>query len=314
MTRVFRFSLLLAVFFGIDKIVALGRQVLVGRAYGVGRALDAFNAANNLPDALFALISGGALAMAFIPVLSEYLERRDRAAAWGLFSRVANTAFLLTAGLALPLAAFAGPLVRRVVAPGFDPQQQALVAALMRLDLIATLIFSVSGLVIGGLQANQHFLLPALAPILYNVGQIVGVVWLAPHWDIYGLAYGVILGAVLHLGVQIPALIRYGFRWTPRLDWGDPGLRRVAKLMAPRILTLAAIHLIFIATDRFASRLSTGAVTAIAYGWLLMQVPETVIGTAIGTALLPTLSEQAARGDRAALAGSLRRALAAILA
>ncbi|MBI4769204.1 MAG: hypothetical protein HY784_02020 [Chloroflexi bacterium] len=88
MPRLLRASLLLAVFFALDKAVALGRQVLVGRAYGVGRALEAFNAANNLPDALFALISGGALAMAFIPVLSEYLETRDRPAAWGLFWRI----------------------------------------------------------------------------------------------------------------------------------------------------------------------------------------------------------------------------------
>ena len=313
MSHVVRSSLLLAAFFGLDKLIALGRQVIVGRAYGVGQELDAYNAANNLPDALFALISGGALAIAFIPVLSEYLEKRDRVAAWGLFSRVANSAFLITAIFALLIAVLARPLVSRVIVPGFGLEQQTLVVSLMRLNLIATLIFSISGLVIGGLQANQHFLLPALAPILYNVGQVVGVVFFAPRLGIYGLAYGVILGAALHLGIQIPGLVRYGFAWTPRLDWADPGIRRVAKLMAPRILTLGAIHLIFISTDNFASNLGVGAVTAIAYGWLLMQVPETVIGTAIGTALLPTLSERVARGERAALARSLKRALLAIV-
>ncbi len=313
MNHVVRSSLLLAVFFGLDKLVGLARQVIIGRTYGVGAELDAYNAANNLPDALFALISGGALAIAFIPVLSEYLEKRDRAAAWGLFSRVANSAFLITAVLAVLVALFAGPLVSRAIVPGFDSGQQALVVSLMRLNLIATLIFSISGLVIGGLQANQHFLLPALAPILYNLGQISGVTLLAPRLGIYGLAYGVILGAALHLGIQIPGLLRYGFKWTPRLEWGDPGVRRVARLMAPRVVTLVMINLIFIATDNFASSLGAGAVTAIAFGWQIMQVPETVIGAAIGTALLPTLSEQAARGDRAALSSMLRRALAAIL-
>jgi putative peptidoglycan lipid II flippase len=184
----------------------------------------------------------------------------------------------------------------------------------MRLNLFATLLFSLSGLVIGALQANQHFWLPALAPILYNVGQVVGVVVLAPRFGIYGLAYGVILGAALHLGIQLPGLVLYKFRYTPALDWGDPGVRRVARLMGPRVLTIAALQIIFVSTDNFASHLTEGAVTAIAYGWLIMQVPETIVGTAVGTALLPTLSELAARQDFAGLRRALSGAVRVILA
>nr|MBI2905089.1 murein biosynthesis integral membrane protein MurJ [Chloroflexota bacterium] len=308
--KLLRASILLSVLFGLDKLVGLARQILMGRAYGITAALDAYNAANNLPDLLFAVISGGALAIAFIPVLTETLDREGRDAAWGLFSRVANWAFIITAAIALGLALFAGPLVRRVVVPGFAPEQQALVITLMRLDLIATLIFSISGLVIGGLQARQHFLLPALAPLLYNLGQIIGIVFLSKQFGIVGLAYGVILGAAMHLGVQLPALFHYGFRWTPALDWQHPGVRRVARLMAPRILTIAAIHVVFLTTDNFASHLPyAGAVTAIAYGWLILQLPETLIGTAIATALLPTLSEQVSRKEWAALKATLQRSI-----
>jgi len=312
--RVINASILVGIFFGLDKIIALGRQVLVGRAYGVRAALDAYNAANNLPDGIAAVIFGSALTMAFIPILAQTFDHDGRAVAWDLFSRVANWAFVLTAGLGLLIVIFADPLVRYVVVPKFAPEQQALTASIMRLDVIALLIFSISGTIISGLQAQQHFLLPALAPVLYNVGQIIGVVFLSKWFGIYGLVYGVILGAALHLAIQVPGLLRFGFRWTPALDWRNDKVRQVAQLMIPRLLTVAVIQFIFVATDNFASGVGEGAVTAILYGWTIMQLPETVIGTAVGTALLPTLSELAARGDSASLRRLLWRAIAALLA
>jgi len=330
LTLVARASLLIAFFFGVDKLLGLVRQVVIGRQFGVSQELDAFNAANNLPDLLFAVISGGALAIAFIPVLTTTMQHKGRRAAWILFSRVANWAFLLTGGIAVILAIFAGPLVRAEigVAPGFTPQLQNLVADLMRLNLISTLLFSISGLVIAGLQANQHFLLPALAPVMYDVGQIFGALVLAPEQGyqlgaltlpafglgVHGLVYGVILGAALHLAVQIPGLIRLQFRWVPLLGLRDPDLQRVAKLMAPRILTIGAFQAIFVMQDNLASRLDVGSITALAYGWLIMQVPETIFGTAIGTAILPTLSEHFARKDDDAFETAVARAIRIMLA
>lgn len=311
--RLLNASLLVAVFFGLDKISGLGRQIIVARYFGLNPVLDAYNTANNLPDLLFALISGGALAMAFIPVLTDTLNRDGNSAAWRLFSRVVNLAFVVTAAGAALLAVNPLLLVRLVVAPGFDPPQQALVAELMRLNLIATLLFSISGLVMGALQAHQHFLLPAAAPLLYNAGQILGVLVLGPRLGIHGLAYGVILGAALHLAIQVPGLVRYRFRWTPQITVRDPGVRQVLRLMGPRILTLGLLNLIFIANDNLASRLGTGAVSALVYGWLILQLPETVIGTAAGTALLPTLSSLAAGGQRAELKRLLRRAILILL-
>lgn len=324
-SHVARSSLLIAVFFGLDKLLGLFRQVVIGRQFGVSAELDVFNAANNLPDLLFALISGGALAVAFIPVLSAAMEEDGRPALWALFSRVANIAFLITGALAIVLALFADQLVQAElgVAPGFPPERQALVADLMRLNLVATLIFSLSGLVSAGLQSNQHFLLPAAAPVVYDVGQIFGALVLAPEagyrvagfglpalgLGVHGLVYGVILGAALHLAIQIPGLIRYRFRWAPRLGLANARVRRVARLMAPRILTIGAFQAIFVVQDNLASRLDVGSVTGLAYGWLIMQVPETVIGTAIGIALLPTLSEHFARRDDAAFEESVSRAV-----
>jgi putative peptidoglycan lipid II flippase len=309
-----RISLLLGFLFALDKIIAFGRSILIARQFKLTFELDAFNVANNLPDLLFALISGGALAMAFIPVLTEYLTTRGQRATWDLFSRVANLAFLITAGLAVLVAIFADPIVRSQIgiAPGFTLTQQHLIAELIRLNLIATCIFSISGLVMAGLQANQHFLFPALAPILYNLGQIFGVLVLSPikpfqlgalklpafGLGVHGLVYGVILGAVLHLGIQIPALIKYKFHWIPAVNVRNTGVIEVFKVVGPRLLTMFCIQLMFIARDNFASRLGQiGAASSLTYGWMIMQVPETLLGTAIATALLPTLAGHASRKE-----------------
>jgi len=326
-----RTSILLAFFFLFDKILAFGRSILIARQFRLSPELDAFNVANNLPDLLFALISGGALAMAFIPLLTEYLTTKGRAAAWDLFSRVANVAFIATAFFAILIAIFAGQIVRSQagIAPGFGSQQQQLVVELMRLNLIGTIIFSVSGLVMAGLQANQHFLFPAMAPTLYNVGMIIGALIFSPTeayrigafslpafgLGVHGLVYGVILGAFLHLLIQIPGLIIYKFRWTPSLNIRDPRLISAIKLISPRLLTMFGIQLMFIARDNFASRLGqVGAVTALTYGWMIMQVPETLLGTAIATALLPSLAEFAAKRDWVTFSATVEKALRVMLA
>jgi putative peptidoglycan lipid II flippase len=313
-----RTSLLIAFFFFIDKVLAFVRVGIISRQYaGSVELLDTFNAANNLPDVLFALISGGALAMAFIPLMSEYLTTKGSAAAWDLFSRVANLAFIVTGSIAILIAIFAEPIVNAEIgiAPGFGAEQRQLLAELMRLNLIGTVIFSISGLVMASLQANQHFLFPALAPILYNIGQIFGAIFLVPRFGIYGLVYGVILGAALHLLVQIPALFRYGFKWTHALDLRHSGLIEALKLLAPRLLTMFGIQLIVIARDNLASRLDqVGAVNSLTYGWMIMQVPETLLGTAIATAMLPTLAEFAARADWSGFHLAIERALRVLIA
>jgi putative peptidoglycan lipid II flippase len=331
LTFLTRTSLLLFVLFGLDKALAFLRSIIVTRQFQLTPAFDAFNSANNLPDLLYALISGGTLAMALIPVLSATLSESGRRDLWNVFSRVANIFFIVAALLAAGVAVFARPIVESQIGivPGFTASQHALVANLMRLNLVATLVFSISGLVMSGLQANQHFLFPALAPIFYNVGQIFGALVLAPSkpysfgpvtlpalgLGVYGLVYGVILGALLHLAIQVPGLVKYQFHWTPSVSLKDERVRQVLRLVGPRLVTMFFIQATFIARDNLASRLpGAGAISALAIGWMIMQVPETLIGTAIGTALLPTLSEQAARLDWSAFRQTIERAVRVLVA
>jgi putative peptidoglycan lipid II flippase len=309
-----RASFIIAFFFGIDKVFGLLRQILFNRHFGQVER-DIFFVSNNIPDLLSALISGGALGIALIPVLSEHLEEEGKRAAWDLFARVLNLAFVFTAAISVVIALGANPLIRYVIAPGFaDPGRWALTASLMRLDLLAILIFSISGLVMAGLQANQHFTAPAMAPAMYNLGQIVGILLLAPRFGIYGMVYGVILGAILHLGIQIPALLRYGFRWRPLLSLKDPGVMQVLTLMGPRVLSMMCLHAYFLARDRFASFYQQGGVSALNNGWFIMQMPETLIGTAIAIALLPSLSEFITRQEIGTFRETINRALRAMLA
>lgn len=321
---------MLAIFFALDKALAIFRVVVILRQFGLSNVLDidAFNAANNIPDMLFVLISGGALAMAFIPVLTEVLTKEGRRSSWKLFSQIANLAFTVTLGFAVLIAIFAEPLVKYVIAPGFTPERMDLMIDLLRLNLVSTIIFSISGLVIAGLQSNKHFLLPALAPIFYNIGQLFGVAILAPKVGLQiggltlpafglgekGMVYGVIIGALLHLGIQLPGLIKFQFKWSPSINLKDARVQQVLKVLGPRILTMFFIQLTFVIKDNLASRLTLGAISALTYGWMIMQVPETLIGTAIGTALLPTLSEEVALEERGVYKETIQRAFRVLLA
>jgi putative peptidoglycan lipid II flippase len=146
------------------------------------------------------------------------------------------------------------------------------------------------------------------------MGQIFGAIFLVPRFGIHGLVYGVIIGASMHLLIQLPMLFKLGFHWTPSLNIRHTGLIEAMKLMAPRLLTMGGIQIIVLARDNLASRLDqVGAVTSLTYGWMIMQVPETILGTAIATAMLPTLSELAARGDWAEFRSTIERALRVLI-
>ena len=305
LSRLTRVSLLLAILFGLDKLLSVVRQMLISKEFGLSAVLDVFNAANNLPDMLFMLISGGALAIAFIPILTEVLGKEGQQKAWDLFSNILNIGFLITAALAVVFAIFARPLIENVITPGFTEAQIDLATKLMRMNLISTLIFSLSGLVMAGLQANEHFLLPALAPVFYTLGQIFGALLLAPEkglslgpvtlpalgLGVEGLVYGVIIGAFLHLLIQVPGLIKYNYRWRPIVNFKEPYTRKVFKVMGPRLITMFLIQMVFLVQDNMASGLEEGAISALMYGYWIMQIPQTLLGTSVATAVLPTLSE-----------------------
>ncbi len=296
-----------------SRLLGLLRDVAISAHFGTSDALDAYNAAFRIPDIIFTLMAGGALASAFIPTFSGYLARDDDEGAWRLASGIINL-LLVSLTIAAALAALlAEPIVTYVLAPGFSPEKQALTIPLMRLLLIAPIIFSVSGVVMGILNAKQNFLLPGLAPIMYNLSIIGGATFLSPTLGIDGLAIGAVIGAGLHLLVQVPGLIKVGARYSARLSLRDPGVRQVLRLMAPRVLGLAIVQINFLVETILASNLGTGAVSALNYAWRVMLLPQGVVAQSVAIAAFPTFSDQFARGQLAQLRSALSATLRVIL-
>ncbi len=300
--------------FGLAAAMGLLRNVIISREFTIGSQLDAYYAGFKLPDLLFTIVAGGALATAFIPVFADFLAGGDRPGAWRLASAITNLVVIAVALLA-GLAALSAPwLVRNLLAPGFTPQAQAETVTVMRIVLLSTLLFGISSVQSSVLHGFKHFLLPALAPALYPLGIIAGALWLAPTMGVMGLAWGALLGSFLHLAGKVPALVYYGFRWWPVLDLRSPAVRRVGWLMGPRILDLAVFQLTLILMTNLASRLAEGSVSALEWGWDAMQLPETLIGTAFGIVAFPTMAELAARADVPGLRRTLGDTTRAVLA
>lgn len=312
-----RSTAMMMVIFAVTKGISLVQTFIIARFFGVGQSYDAYVTANRIPELIVVLIAGGALNYAFIPLFSAYLTKGDRARAWELASHVVNTVFsvaLVVSALTFFLTPF---LVSNVIAPGFDAATTAETVNLMRLLLVGTVVFSVSGLVSGMLQSHNRFFLPALAPIMYDVGILFGVVVLLRPMGLTGVALGAVIGAFLHLFVQVPGLVRLKAQWKPRLGWHDPDLWRVVRLMIPRIIGLGVFQLNFLLMTNIASRLGVGAISALDWGWRLMQIPQTLIGTAMGIVIFPTLASLSALGDtdgkRQAMTGALRFILIACI-
>jgi putative peptidoglycan lipid II flippase len=312
-----RSTVLVMVAFGLAKVVSLAQTVIIARTLGISAEYDAFVAANRLPEVIFNLIAGGAIAFAFIPVFTGLLAQREDITAWKTASHVVNTVFGLTLAVSIIVFLLAPWLVATQIAPGFSPAAQAQTTEMMRILLVSTIIFSISGMVMGILQSHNRFLLPALAPILFDLGILAGVIFLLPMMGIYGLAVGAVIGAALHLGVQIPGLFRVKARWFPEFGWNDPHFRRIVRLMIPRVADLGLISLSALVSQNLLSRLGEGATSAYDWGWRLMQIPETLIGTAMGVVIFPTLAALSSVGDedgkRSAMSGALRFIYAATI-
>jgi putative peptidoglycan lipid II flippase len=308
--QIARAAAVVMITFVASRLLGLLRDVIISAHFGTSDALDAYYAASRLNDLIFTLIAGGALASAFIPTFAGYLARDDDEGAWRLASNIINIMVLVLAVVSLLAAIFAFPLVSDLLGIGFDVEKQKLTAELLRFLLIAPTIFGVSGVIMGMLNAKQNFWLPGLAPSLYNLGMIGGVIFLSSSFGIYGLAIGAVVGAALHLIVQVPGLISARARYTPRLGLRDPGVRQVFRLMAPRVLGLATVQLNFIVETILASTLSTGAVSALNYAWRVMLLPQGVVAQSVAIAAFPTFSDQFARGKidelRSALSATLR--------
>lgn len=301
--------------FILSQLMGLVRSILVARAFGAHAELDAFLASNRVAETLFNLVAGGALGSAFIPTFTTLLVRGDRPDAWRLASSIANLIlFVLTllAGLAI---LFAPQIVRYALAPGFasNPTQETLTIHLLRIQAASAILFGLGGLVVGILNSHQVFLIPALTPAMYQLGLIFGTVVLAPRWGIYGLAWGVLLGAAAYLFLQVPSLIRQGVRYFPTLGLGDVAVREVFRLMGPRLLGVAVVQLNFWVNTWLASHMEEGSVTGVSYGFALMLMAQAAIAQSIATAAMPTFAEQYALGNMEAIRSALVNTLRGIL-
>ncbi len=295
-------------------ILGLVRQVVIAAAFGAGRELDAFYAALRVPETLFVLVAGGALGSAFIPVFQRFLAKDDFAGAWRLASAVVTMMLLSALVLCGVIFLLADPIVATILTPGADAASQALTVELMRLMLVTVLIFGASGLVMGILNGYQHFAAPALAPSLYNIGLIFGAVALAPRWGVHGLAWGAILGAGLHLLIQVPNLLR--LEYFALKFWPAPraeGVPEVLWLMAPRVLGLGVVQVNFWVNTALTSDMQPGSLTAITTAFTLMFTILGVLGQSIGTAVFPTLSRLYAENDEVGFAEHLRYSLSSVL-
>lgn len=298
--------------FLLSNLTGLARQVLIAQAFGTDRALDAFTVAQRFPSILFDLVAGGALASAFVPTFTAFLTREQRAAAWRLASSVITLAALILAVVSA-LSAVWAPAIVSLIGSGLPPAEHTLAVALLRILLLAPTIFGVSGLLMGILNAHHRFLLSALAPTFYWLGMIIGLLAWVPTQGVFGLAWGAVLGAVLHLAVQLPGLRGLPeARLRPRLDLADPDVRQVIRLMGPRLLGVAAVQINFLVNTALASYLPGGA-SALDYAWRIFTMPQVIIAQGIAIAALPAFSAMVARGEapamRLSLADTLRLAL-----
>lgn len=292
-----RSTVIVIILFALNKVTGFARLLLVGGEFGTGAEADAFTAANQLPELFYVLVAGGALAAALIPVYTKYLHSEEAQQSAELANTVITLVLIVLAIICSIAALFAPLITRHLLVPHYSAEQQQLTAELMRIILLNTTLFGISGVISSLLNAHQHFILPALAPIALDIGYVVGIFVFVPVMGIYGLAWGTVVGAILHISIQLPALFKYRLRIRPKLNLQLSGVHEIVRLMGPRIVMLGAVQFADLFIIRLASQLPEGSVSAYFYAFTLMQLPETLFGTAIAIVVFPTMAELYNAGD-----------------
>ena len=303
-----------------SRILGLVRDVARAYLLGTGLAADAWVIAYRLPNLLRAFFAEGSLSAAFVPVLSESIETRPREDVWKLLNAVLSTLFLVLIGVAVVAIALA-PQIVPMLAPGFGKVagKRDLTIWLTRATFPYLILIGLATLCMGTLNAFHHFRAPAMAPGVMNlfmIGALLGlcpVLGEDPTVQVKGLAAGVLAGGLAQIALQLPPLIRLGYRpkFAPSLR--DPDVRRIGVLMLPGLVGIGISEINALVDGILASLLETGSVASLEYGMRLMHLPLGVIGVALGTALLPTLSRQAVAGEIDALRDTYSFALRIIL-
>lgn len=303
-------SSLLSAFLGLWR-----NRLLVGSFFGTPEArlqLDAYWVAFRLPELIFQILVIGSLSAAFIPVFSKHLKQ-NRPEAFAIASSVMNIVLLIFGLLAIVIFIFAVPFTHLMTSANFSEAQIMLAAQLTRIMLLAQFFFAISNFLTGAIQAEQRFIIPALSPAAYNVGIILGIIFLSPVIGIYGPAIGVVIGACLHLLLQIPLARTLGFHYTPRIWWHHAGVREMVRLMPPRIFAISVNQIELFATVFFATALPTGSLTIMNIATQLMSAPVRIFSVPIGQASLPFLSKNVADGDKVIFKKTLLQSLHQVL-
>jgi putative peptidoglycan lipid II flippase len=286
----------------VSRILGYVRDFFIARAFGAGLATDAFFVAFRIPNLLRRLFAEGAFSQAFVPVLAEHKNRLPPGETRTLIDGAATLLFLaLVAAAVIGIAT--APLIVYVSAPGFaaDPGKFGLTVTMLRITFPYIVFISLVAFAAGVLNTWNRFSVPAITPALLNVSFIVGAAFFAERFDppVLVLAWAVFAGGALQLALQVPYLLRMGLlpRW--RLDFSHPGVRRILKLMAPAAFGVSISQVSLLINTIFASFLVSGSVSWLYYADRLMEFPAGVLGVALGTILLPSLSRYHAAADHA---------------
>ena len=301
---------------GLSRIAGLAREIVAAGYFGVKGPMSAFTIAFQVPNLIRSLFADAALQAAFVPVFTEELEKRSRADAFRVASALV---FVIAIGLGLVTALFVllAPVLMPLFAPGFDQQLTDLTVNLARVLFPIVLLLGLSGLVVGVLNSFEHFAVPAIAPLFWNIAIIATLVVLTPQFSgddrIYAYAIGVLIGTVVQLLLPLPWLRATGFRLTRYFNWRDERVLRVLKLMFPVTLGLGLINFNLSVDSIFATLISDEAPAAIDKAFRIYMLPQGVFAVAVATVLFPTLSRFAAREDprglRLTLASGMRQLL-----
>jgi len=286
----------------LSRILGFVRDAVIARAFGAGLFTDAFFVAFRLPNLLRRLFAEGAFSQAFVPILGEYRNNRTQEETRALVDHVA-TLLALALVVVSVLGVLAAPWIIYVTAPGFtaSPDKFQVTVELLRITFPYILFISLTSLAGGILNTWSRFSVPAFTPTLLNVAFIVFALWLAPYFDppVKALAWAVFAGGALQLAFQLPFLARIGMLPRFRLELRDPGVWRVLKLMGPAVFGVSIGQISLLINTIFASFLVTGSVSWLYYADRLMEFPAGVLGAALGTILLPSLSKHHASGSPA---------------
>ncbi len=279
----------------LSKVLGLVRDRLLAHVFALDK-IDIFWAAFRLPDLIFQIVILGALSVAFIPVFTEHLEEKGKADALEMARAVLTVFLSIFILITILIYILAHPIIANFIAPGFSADKLAQVVALTRIILFGQVILVIGSFFIGISQSFQRFIIPSLAPVFYNLGIILGIVFLSKYFGIVGAAYGVIIGAFLHAAVQLPLVWSMGFRFKFPLKFFHPGVKEIMKLMSVRTIGLAAEQINETVGLALASLASIGSVTYLTFAQHLQVVPIGLFGATLAQAALPVLSSERAHG------------------